>query len=218
MFSFPLHHRHTLKDLLSDGMDRHCHLLWGLDDGARTLQESQDMVNTLKACGFRGAWCTPHIMAIQPENTERTILTRYREALDRLELNGFDLRLAAEYRMDAQLLAKLDRKCLLTYDGRRLLVEFPQITLPHGWEDILFQIQVCGYIPVLAHPERYIGILSDVQLEQIHHKGVEFQLNLPSLRNHWGKNVRKLALRLLARGLYSWAGTDAHRAREITPA
>lgn len=218
MFSIFQRRRHHLRDLIPDGMDRHCHLLWGVDDGASTPRESQAMINRLKACGFKGAWCTPHVMTTLPGNTAQALRNRYTEALELLNLDGFNLLLAAEYMMDEQFLRRHLPDELLTYDGKRLLVEFPQIALPLNWRETLFEIQSRGYIPVLAHPERYCSILSLSRLEHLYGNGVEFQLDIPALRGFWGATVRKRARFLLDHQFYSWAGTDAHHEEGIEQA
>ncbi len=217
--NFPFFHRNRadLSALFPDGMDRHSHLLWGVDDGAPTPEASQAIINAQRRIGLRGAWCTPHIMASLPDNTEAHLRARFQEAVATLDLSGFDLRLAAEYMLDESFLPRLEDNAneLLTYDGKRLLVEFSQISLPGNWEEMIFLIQARGYIPVLAHPERYGSILAPESLERLHQNGVEFQLNLSSLIGMRGRHIQKLAQALQKKGLYNWAGTDAHRPEHV---
>lgn len=216
---FSLFHRKQadLSILFPDGMDRHCHLLWGVDDGAQTPENSQAIINAMRSIGLKGAWCTPHIMASLPDNTTANLKKRYKEALQTLDLTGFDLRLAAEYMLDESFLPRLECKSedLLTYDGKRLLIEFSCISLPANWEEMIFLTQTHGYIPVLAHPERYGNILSLKNLEHLHYNGIEFQLNLSSLIGMRGRRVRKLARTLKKKKFYTWTGTDAHRSEHI---
>lgn len=203
--------------LFPDGMDRHSHLLWGVDDGAPTPEASQAIINAQRRIGLRGAWCTPHVMASLPGNTTAYLRARFREAAATLDLINFELRLAAEYMLDESFLPRLEDSSneLLTYDGKRLLVEFSQISLPGNWKEIIFLIQTRGYIPVLAHPERYNSILDLETLELLHQNGVEFQINLSSLIGMRGRKSQKWAQTLLKKGLCNWTGTDAHRPEHV---
>ncbi len=215
----PFFHRNPadLSVLFPDSMDRHSHILWGIDDGAQTPEDSQAIINAMRGIGLRGAWCTPHVMASLPDNTAANLRKRYNEALATLDLNGFDLRLAAEYMLDESFLPRLKdtNDELLTYDGKRLLIEFSRISLPGNWEEMIFLTQAQGYIPVLAHPERYGSILDLEALELLYQNGVEFQINLSSLIGMRGRHIRKIAQTLRRKGLYNWIGTDAHRPEHI---
>lgn len=209
---FGLFRRNSPKTLPFKGyMDCHTHILWGVDDGARTQEESQNIVNGLRGLGFRGAWCTPHIMASTPDNTPSRLKEKFEEALSLLSLDNFDLRLGAEYMLDEQFLKKIDREPPLTYDGKHLLIELSQVALPLNWQDMIFQIQLRGYTPVLAHPERYCNLLPQEDLLALHEESVEFQLNLSSLSGQRGKNVQKAAEKLLKANTYTWMGSDSHR-------
>ena len=81
-------------------MDMHCHLLWGVDDGAHILRDSLEIISRLKEKGFRGAYCTPHISSRYPSNTPARLKARFQQLLDALPDRDFDLRLAAEYMLD----------------------------------------------------------------------------------------------------------------------
>lgn len=213
---FGLFRKNSSKALPFEGhMDCHTHILWGVDDGARTLEESQHIVNGLRGLGFRGAWCTPHIMASTPDNTPSRLKEKFEEALSSLNLDNFDLRLGAEYMLDEQFLKKIDREPPLTYDGKHLLIELSQVALPLNWQDMIFQIRVRGYTPVLAHPERYCNLLTREDLLILHEDDVEFQLNLSSLSGQRGKKVLKSAEGLLKAHTYTWLGSDSHRSANI---
>lgn len=209
---FGLFRKKSHKPLPFEGyMDCHTHILWGVDDGARTQEESQNIVNGLRGLGFKGAWCTPHIMASTPDNTPSRLKEKFEEALSSLNLDNFDLHLAAEYMLDEQFLKKIDSEPPLTYDGKHLLIELSQVALPLNWQDMIFQIQLRGYTPVLAHPERYCNLLPQEDFQALHEDAVEFQLNLSSLSGQRGKNVQKAAERLLKADTYTWLGSDSHR-------
>lgn len=209
---FGLFRKNSSKPLPFEGhMDCHTHILWGVDDGARTQEESQAIIDGLRELGFCGAWCTPHIMASTPDNTPSHLKERFEEALSTLSLDNFDLRLGAEYMLDEQFLKKIDRDPPLTYDGQHLLIELSQVALPLNWQDMIFQIKLRGYTPVLAHPERYCNLLTRKDLLALHEESVAFQLNLSSLSGQRGKNVQKSAEALLKANTYTLLGSDIHR-------
>ena len=145
-------------------MDMHCHLLWGVDDGAHTLQDSRDIISLLKARGFHGAYCTPHIISRYPSNTPSSLKARFRELLDSLPDRDFDLRLSAEYMLDENFERMITEEEPLSHDGTHLLVELPQFRLPNAWMDMLQLVLDRGFIPVLAHPERYGKIMPPEEL------------------------------------------------------
>lgn len=208
------------KDLIQSGllqgaMDRHSHILFGVDDGAKTREESLLMIDGLKSLGFRGAYCTPHIMARYPENRHAFLKNRFVELKEGVREEEFDLRLAAEYMLDEQFLEKWEKEDPLTYDGTRILVELPQMALPLNWQEMVFQIKSRNFIPVFAHPERYWHLLREEQDRQILQEGCEFQLNLLSLSGGYGNGVRQQALKMVKEGVYSYLGTDLHRETQI---
>ena len=205
--------RHRTAALFPDGMDRHTHILWGVDDGASTPQESLAIIRTLKSLGFSGAYCTPHIKASCPGNTPDKLRRRVNELLSAAAGEAFKLELAAEYMLDDLFEKQLRRGAMLAHDGTHLLVELPQSCLPGTWKDMISAVRDQGYTPVLAHPERYGRILEQAELlELAEREGVRFQGNVGSLGGFYGKAAASTARELHANGLYLWWGTDTHNA------
>lgn len=205
--------RYETATLFPDGMDRHTHLLWGVDDGASCLEESLGIIRRLKAMGLKGAYCTPHIMARYPNNTPDFLLRRFDQLLADTREERFQLRLAAEYMLDDQFNEQLRRYTPLTYDGVHLLVELPQYYLPGTWKDMISAVRDKGYVPVLAHPERYGRILQQEEfLLLARQEGVKYQGNVGSLKGFYGKSAAALASSFHAQRLYEWWGTDCHSA------
>ena len=96
------------------------------------------------------------------------------------------------------------------------MVELPQYLLPEGWLDVIDSIRACGLRPLLAHPERYLRLLSESDLADLHARGLRYQGNLGSLAGLYGSQVQRLARRLHKSGLYTTWGTDAHSPGMIT--
>ncbi len=99
----------------------------------------------------------------------------------------------------------------LTYDGIHLLVELPQYYLPGAWKDMISSVRDMGYVPVLAHPERYGRLLQQEDFLQLaRQEGVKYQGNVGSLKGFYGKSAAALAQTFRTRQLYEWWGTDSH--------
>ena len=229
MFTF-IQRRQRLRQLLPGGIDAHCHLLPGVDDGAADMEESLSIIRGLQALGLRGAICTPHIMASLPQNTPaylRQAFEHFQSIVNRQSsIVNFQLHLAAEYMLDEAFPRHLASGDLLTIPaselgtsvpkdnttGNYVLVELPQYLLPPGWQDMLDAILSAGYTPLLAHPERYLRILEENDIRALVDRGIALQGNLGSLTGYYGSRVQKLAQALRTDGLYTTFGTDAHSA------
>ena len=218
----------SLRRLLPAGVDAHCHLLPGVDDGADTPEESLAIIRGQQALGLRGAICTPHIMARLPQNTPAHLREQFAQFTSivnsQSSIVNFQLHLAAEYMLDEAFPRHLASGDLLTIPaselgtsvpkdnttGNYVLVELPQYLLPPGWQDMLDGILAGGMTPLLAHPERYHRILDERDIRALVARGIALQGNLGSLTGYYGRRVKSLAQSLLADKLYTTFGTDSH--------
>ena len=191
-------------------VDWHCHILPGVDVGVQTMDEALHILTAYERLGIREVWLTPHIMEDIPNPTAR-LRERFAELLAAYKGNVV-LNLAAENMLDKLFEERLEQGDLLPLgkDGRHLLVETSYFNPPMGLDDILRRIQAKGYYPLLAHPERYIYMEENdyARLKSMH---IKFQLNLFSLMDLYGKEVRKRAKELQSKGMYDYIGTDLHR-------
>ncbi len=197
--------------LLTGYTDCHCHILPGVDDGVQTMEDSLRVLAFYGQLGIRSVWLTPHIMEDIP-NTTASLRQRFAELQEAYHGN-VTLHLAAENMLDNLFEERLAAGDLLPLgpQGRHLLVETSYFNPPMGLDDILQRIKAKGFIPVLAHPERYI-YMTRHDLQRLHEGlGILFQLNLPSLCGAYGPDVQETATRLLKAGLYDLSGTDLHR-------
>ncbi len=196
----------------------HAHWLPGIDDGAKTTEESLALVHGLYALGYRRLVATPHIYPELYPNTPDTIRQAFDSVAPRIrhELPDLEISYAAEYYVDDAFPALVDRKELLPVTDNKVLIEFSFFAEPPQVEDTIFRMELKGYLPILAHVERYPYYFQHPQrLERFRDMGVAFQCNLPSLAGHYGPDVKKQALRLLKSGQYSWMGTDMHNADHL---
>lgn len=196
--------------LLNNMTDTHGHILWGVDDGSVSLEQTKEIILKMQFLGIKRAFITPHIMTAYPQNTLCKLTEAFNSRLLPLAVSlGFEVKLAAEYMLDEMFFNKLRNVELLTYDGRHILIEMSLIVSPINLEEMISDICSSGHIPVLAHPERYC-FLSSEQYARIKYLGCKFQLNLLSLSDYYGKQVRDSAEYLLDSSMYEFVGTDVH--------
>ncbi len=205
---FDRHIRVSDSSLLSGRTDWHCHILPGVDDGFKTLDDSLAALRRYEQVGIREVWLTPHIMEDIPNRT-----TALKERFVELGLaykGTLQLHLASENMMDALFEQRLEEGDLLPLKDHRLLVETSYFNPPYGMDDILKRIKSKGFFPLLAHPERYM-YMDMKRYEALKEMEVEFQLNITALTGAYGAEVKSKAEHLLQAGMYEYSGTDLHR-------
>ncbi len=174
-----------LKDLIPDDhIDIHSHLLPGIDDGARTFEDTLRLTQALQGMGISQFITTPHIIQHVWDNTHEQILDKKTTTVLELEKNNIRVpfNAAAEYLMDDQFVQLFESRDLLTLKDNYVLVEMSYINAPIQLYSILFDLQVAGYIPVLAHPERYLFYHNNCnEYLKLKRAGCLFQLNLLSI-------------------------------------
>ena len=199
-------------EVLSGAVDCHSHILFGVDDGVKTLEETLAVLEYDEILGITDVWCTPHIM--EDCATDTSLLKARFEELQSAYTGPVRLHLAAEYMLDTVFEQRFKDRDLLTMENDTLLVETSTWTPPLGLYDTFREIQSAGYRPLFAHPERY-RYLTEPSYERLRKLGIHFQLNLPSLVGFYGETAQRKAEWLLANGFYSEVGSDCHRLRLI---
>lgn len=208
-----------LKDLLEDFVDIHNHILPGIDDGAKSIEESIDLIIKLKNLGVKEFIPTPHVMQDFYPNTDETIGDSYFKLLESLTpklLSTIRINPAAEYMMDYHFENLVEGRNLFTIKGNFVLVEMSYFQPPINLEQIIFKIKTSGYLPILAHPERYGYYHNNKSYyKKLKQLGCFFQLNLLSLSSYYGNNVEKTANYLIDENLIDFAATDVHNEKQI---
>lgn len=209
-----------MRDLIPDNyIDIHSHLLPGIDDGSPSLEITTTLINGLEEIGFKKFITTPHIMGDVWNNTSNEITEKLFSTISELKVHNINNRLkaAAEYMIDAEFWELFKKEPLLCLKDNLVLVEISYLNPPIQLYDILFELQVAGYQPVLAHPERY-SFYHETTLS--HYKklkkvGCLFQLNMLSTTGYYGERVAKTADLLLKNGLIDFVGSDVHHTRHL---
>lgn len=209
----------VLKDLIPDNhIDIHSHLLPGIDDGAPTFEDSLRLAKALTEIGVSQFITTPHIIQHVWDNTHETIVANKKQTIEQLSQKNFNLpfKAAAEYLMDDQFVHLFQNQSLLTLKDNYVLVEMSYINAPIQLYSILFDLRVAGYIPVLAHPERYLFYHKNLgEYDKLKKAGCLFQLNLLAVVGYYGENIAKIAEELLQKGRYDFVGSDVHHDNHI---
>ena len=208
-----------LKDIIPNNYtDIHSHLLPGIDDGSKSIEESIQLIKQLKNIGFQHFITTPHIFNNVWNNTEQSIINKHKESIDELKLtlDFSSFNVAAEYMLDSNFLKKLNSEKLLTIKDNYILIEMSYLSPPIQLFDLIFEIQLAGYKPILAHPERYLFYYSKFnEFEKLKNAGCSFQLNLLSTVNYYGKAVTDLANKLLENNFIDFVGSDIHHQNHV---
>ena len=219
MFFRKKHTRGVGADYSRVNADIHSHLLPGIDDGSPDIETSIQLITGMKRLGYKKLITTPHIMWDVYRNTRDIILGKLQEVKDRLANEQVDIEIhaAAEYFIDEHLGELVERKePLLSFGNNLVLVEFSMVSQPFEWKKTLFEMQIQGYQPVIAHPERYAYLDRNKNFyDELKSAGYLFQLNILSLSGQYGNSVTELARYLTKKGYYNLIGTDLHHARHL---
>lgn len=215
MFSFFKKNKKDAKDAYRQlKVDMHSHLIPGIDDGSKSLEESISLLRQLIELGYKKVITTPHIYYELYPNSSEIILNGLSNLKSAVKKEGLNIEVdaAAEYFMDDHFEILLEKDDILTIGSTKMvLVEMSFFAAPPKLYDYLFRLQTKGYQPLLAHPERYSFYNNDIKkYEELKDRGCLFQINLPSLQGHYGKSVQKMAEKLLKTNLVEFMGTDLH--------
>lgn len=199
--------------------DLHSHILPGLDDGAQTVEESLELINAMKRWGIKHIITTPHTTESTFENDENTIRSAYEYLLDVMEqqqVTDINLSFSSEYRIDATFFKQRGENMLLSLNEDYLLVENSFIQPYIKLTELLFNLQMEGYIPILAHPERYLYYkYNTAEYRKIHDGGTLFQVNLLSFSGYYGQAAKDQANWLLKQGYVDLMSTDLHSIKQV---
>jgi tyrosine-protein phosphatase YwqE len=197
-------------------VDIHSHLLPGLDDGVKSVEETIYILKTFIDLGYQKVVTTPHVMSDHYPNSRDGILTKLAEVNEQIVKLGLKIKLeaAAEYFLDETLLSQLARKePLLSFGSKYLLFETSFLNKPVFLEEAVFNMNAQGYKPVLAHPERYAYLQGNRPLiEKLKNMNLFFQMNMLSLTGFYSPEVKKLAKEMLSAGIIDFVGSDCHNA------
>ena len=199
-------------------VDIHSHLLPKIDDGVQSLKESIELIKKFKLLGYTKLITTPHIMSDFYPNNREIISNKLNLVQNALKENNIDISIeaGAEYYVDISFLELIEDRDIITFMNHYVLFETSYNERPIILEHVISSLLENGYIPVLAHPERYRYLHNNLEhYKNLKAQGVLFQVNAKSLYSR-SKTEHKIALQLIQLGLVDFIGSDAHRMRDLT--
>ncbi|PWL39137.1 histidinol phosphatase [Flagellimonas aquimarina] len=218
MFSF-FQKKVFLADYLHGLVDMHNHILPGIDDGAKTVDESIKLIKEFSELGVKNFVCTPHIMNHYYPNTPDTIKDSFNILWKELIANNMDnvrIDYAAEHMVDDNFDNLLDNKNVMPLKEHYLLVEMSYLQPSFGFNGAIQNIVGQQYFPILAHPERYLYYHQKYDVyKNLKSMGILFQLNFLSLSGYYGSEIQKTAKKLLDDGLIEFAASDVHNMKQL---
>lgn len=210
----------ALADLSQMAVDIHSHLIPGIDDGVKTLEESIGILKQFEALGFKKIITSPHVVSDGYNNSTQTILEGRDKVREAIKQNGINLEFdaVAEYYLDESMYEKIEKKDLLTISDKKfVLVELSYLAKANNVSDLLYKLQIAGYRVILAHPERYPYYHEKAfeQYNSLKDRSVYFQINLMSLAGKYGKPARAVAEKMIDENMVEFIGTDLHNAKHM---
>jgi tyrosine-protein phosphatase YwqE len=210
--------KQSFTDFSFIGTDIHSHLIPGIDDGSKSMADTLELIAGMQELGFNHIITSPHVMMEYYPNTTETISRGGEEVLKTLKDQGAGISFgyAAEYFLDDHFESLIEKDDLLTIGDKYVLFELSFFEPPRQLREVIFNLKVKQYQPILAHAERYGYWARDVdQFKELKEAGCLLQLNLLSVLGHYGPDVQKLAEQLIDEKLYDFAGTDVHHMAHI---
>lgn len=194
--------------------DIHSHLLPGLDDGVKTLEETEAILRIFQGLGYKKIITTPHVMQDHYRNTPTTINSALKKVNEHIRERNTEITIeaAAEYYLDEYFVRQIESdEKLLTFGDNYLLFETNFLSEPLNLNEFIFLATTKGYKPVLAHPERYVYLQNNQQrLGDLIDRGVLFQVNISSILGVYSRPIQSLANKLIDQGFIHLLGSDCH--------
>lgn len=194
--------------------DVHSHLIPGIDDGSKSMEDTLNMLKKFQDLGYKKVITTPHIMSDYFNNNKEIIyggMEKVRQAIKDVGLN-IEIEAAAEYYTDTMFQKLIEEKDILTFGNNYVLFELSFQYEPANVKEVIFELTSAGYQPILAHVERYPYYVNKwKKIEEYTDRGVLLQLNLNSLTGGYGKDIKKWAETLIEKDMINMIGSDCHR-------
>ena len=218
MFNF-FTKKYFLIDHLDSFIDIHNHILPGIDDGAKTVNESIELIKGFGEFGVTDFICTPHIMENYYPNNPVTINSSLSLLKNGLKMNNLDhvnIDAAAEHMIDSGFEKLLEDYKFMPISKSYLLIEMSYLQSSINFNESVKLISENSLFPIFAHPERYTYLHNNLkQYKKLKGKGLLFQLNMMSLSDYYGKEVNQAANWLLKHNLIDFIASDIHKISQL---
>lgn len=199
-------------------IDIHCHILPGVDDGARHLEDSIAMARAAVQQGIHTIVATPHHKNGRYNNPKKSVLTDLTRLNERIQQEEIPLTIIAgqEIRINGDMITDYEQGELLTLNetSRYIFVELPTKHIPHYTEQLIFDIQMRDLIPIIVHPERNTVLREHpTRLYQFVKGGALTQITAASLIGKFGKKIKRFTNQIIEHNLTHFIASDAHNTK-----
>jgi protein-tyrosine phosphatase len=203
-------------------IDLHCHILPGIDDGAKDMEESLRMCSMSAEDGVKKIVATPHTMNGVYVNETQDIKRAVGELNDLLVTNRIPLEIlpGADVHINLNLLRLIEKGLVTTVNDnhRYLLLELPHNLVPPNFKNVIFELSLQGITPILTHPERNAILQNDINLlYELVVQGILIQITTLSLTGEFGPRAASCCRNLLKYNLAHVIASDAHSSRIRPP-
>lgn len=200
-------------------IDMHSHVVYGVDDGASDIEMSLNIINSAKANGVNSLFLTSHYMEDGYKACGEKYLEHFNEIKERISKDNLCVELypGNEVMIYPDMVKDLvEGKFMTLNNSRYVLIELPLNEKVIYLENVLFEIVSKGYVPIIAHPERYIYFQDDLEyLRRLLSMGALFQINAGSIVGTYGCGAKKTVKFLLRNGMVHFIGSDSHSPHRI---
>ena len=195
-------------------VDIHSHILPGIDDGAENIEITLEMLRLAEKDGTKSIIATPHYcleFAETPYVEIEKLVSKLKKLIKAEGIN-IDIYSGQEVYFFEEMLKSYREGVIGTLNGSRyMLIELPMREYDEKFLEVIYELQILGVVPILAHPERYKYIIENPSfINKFIDENILFQMNAGSIRGQYGKNVKKTCEILMENNIYSFIGSDAH--------
>lgn len=200
-------------------IDIHSHVIPSIDDGCDNMDEALEIIKSGLDCGITKIFATPHFIQGEFDNYKSDIFLQVNEINNLLRSSNLNISVVCGSEImicpDIVDLLKSGKLCSLN-NSRYVLIEFPMDFRVPNVSKIITDILVAGFVPIIAHPERYLYIQRNIE-EAIKYveSGALLQLNINSIIGDYGEDVKLTAIKLLKHNLIHLWGSDTHSFRHV---
>lgn len=197
-------------------IDIHSHILPGIDDGSRSMDESIEILKQAQICGVTDIVVTPHYIAgskyVINNNDKKKLLSLLKKELKKKKID-INLYLGNEVYVENNMLELIEKREISTlHNTKYLLFELPLNYEFNGIEDVIFNLRCKHIIPIIAHPERYLFLKRNPKLiENLIDAGALFQSNIGSFLGTYGRDAKDTVMLFLKHNMISFISSDIHR-------
>lgn len=200
-------------------IDIHCHIIPGVDDGSKDLNNSIRMAKEASKLGYTRIFATPHYISYDLETSKEDLEKRLLILNKVIKDNNIDIELYSgnEVYISEDIVKQIENEKIYTLgNSKYILIELPMFGKLNNIEAIIDELIYKGYVPIIAHPERYEFVSKDQQeLIDLMNIGVLFQINIGSIVGVYGKEAQKRVVKLLKNNMVHFIATDSHNSKTI---